>query len=187
MILFKKTIQKNNGEGGEKKEKAGVRLDDSAPRDETAKEVKSIGKEGFEERILDLRRVTRVVAGGKRFRFRAAVAIGDKNGRVGFGLAKGADVAGAVSKAKIQAEKHIIKVPLKGDTIPYDIEIKYGSARVILKPAKKGHGLVAGGAVRIICYLAGIKDLSAKILSHTKNPLNNAKATIKALSMLKIK
>ncbi len=170
MAIIKKTIKNNDDEKGKKEDFASGALKE---------------EEGFEEKTLDLRRVARVEAGGKRFRFRATVAVGNRNGLIGIGLAKGGDVSDAISKAKSQAKKHLIKIPLSGNTLPYDVSAKYGSAEVILKPAKAGHGLVAGGAVRSICYLAGIKDLSAKILSHTKNQLNNAKATIKALQQLR--
>ncbi len=143
-------------------------------------------KEEFEERLLEIRRVTRVTAGGKRFRFQAIVALGDKKGKVGVGIGKANDIAKAIEKAKNNAFKKIIEVPLKENrTIPYFTEAKFSAAKVRLKPAKKGHGLIAGGAVRIICQLAGIKDISAKILSHTKNQLTNALATIEALKKLK--
>ena len=143
-------------------------------------------KSEFAEKVLDIRRVTRVVAGGKRFRFRATVVIGDKRGRVGVGLAKGADVAQAVEKAKRDATKNFITVKLKDSrTIFYEIDAKYGAARVRLKPAKDGHGLIAGGACRVVLELAGIKDISAKILSRTSNKLTNAMATLEALKEFK--
>ncbi len=139
----------------------------------------------FDEKLLDLRRVTRVVAGGKRFSFRATLVVGDKKGNVGIGIAKGKDVSEAIAKAKVKAEKKMIKVPIINDTIPHEVQAKYCAAKVILKPAAKGHGIVAGGSVRAVCELAGIKDLSAKILSRTPNKLSNAMATITALSMIK--
>ncbi len=139
----------------------------------------------FDEKLLDLRRVTRVVAGGKRFSFRATLVVGDRNGNVGIGIAKGKDVSEAIAKAKVKAEKKMIKVPIINDTIPHEVQAKYCAAKVILKPASKGHGIVAGGSVRAVCELAGIKDLSAKILSRTPNKLSNAMATITALSMIK--
>lgn len=134
---------------------------------------------------MDLRRVTRVVAGGKRFRFRATIVIGDLKGRVGVGIAKGVDVASSIEKARRSAKKNLIKVNLKDDrTIPYDIEAKYGAARVLIKPAPSGHGLIAGGPVRVVLGLVGIKDVSAKILSRTTNKLTNAMATIEALKKM---
>lgn len=143
-------------------------------------------KSEFIEKVLDIRRVTRVVAGGKRFRFRATVVIGDGKGRVGVGLAKGADVAQAVEKSKRDALKSLITVKLKDNrTIPYEVEAKYSAARVRLKPAKAGHGLIAGGACRVVLELVGVKDISAKILGRTTNKLTNALATIEALKKLK--
>ena len=143
-------------------------------------------QEEFEERLLELRRVTRVTAGGKRFRFEAIVAFGNKNGKVGIGIGKANDVALAIEKARNNAKKNLIVIPLKENrTIPYETEAKFSAARVRLKPAKKGHGLIAGGAVRVICQLGGIKDISAKILSHTKNQLTNALATIEALKKIR--
>ncbi len=144
-------------------------------------------KSEYREKVIDLRRVTRVVAGGKRFRFRATVVIGDERGRVAVGIAKGVDVAQAVDKAKVMAKKRVITVPLEDRTIPHEVEAKAGPARILLKPQKKGRGLVAGGAVRTICDLAGIKNISSKILSGSKNKLNNARATIEALKKLKAK
>lgn len=144
-----------------------------------------IGKSEFKEKVLDLRRVTRVVAGGKRFSFRATVVIGDEKGRVGVGIAKGLDVAQAVDKAKTNAKKRLITTSLKNKTIPYDVKAKYSAAHVIVKPAKAGHGLKAGGAVRTVLLLAGIRDATAKCLGRTKNKLTNALATIEALKKLK--
>ena len=139
-------------------------------------------KSEFDEKVLDIRRVTRVVAGGKRFRFRATVVIGDKKGRIGVGLAKGVDVAQAVEKSKRDALKNLITIKLKDNrTIIYEVEAKYSAARVRLKPAKAGHGLSAGGACRVVLELAGIKDISAKILGRTSNKLTNALATMEAL------
>lgn len=141
-------------------------------------------KQEFEQKVLDIARITRVVAGGKRFRFRAVVVIGNGRGRVGVGAAKAGDVAAAVQKAAHQAKKNLISVLLKNKTIAYETRAKYGSSKVILKPAKIGHGLVAGGVVRTICELSGIENISAKILTKSKNKLNNARATIEALLKL---
>lgn len=142
-------------------------------------------KSEYKDKVLDLRRVTRVVAGGKRFRFRVTVVIGDGKGRVGVGIAKGLDVAQAVDKAKVNAKKKLIIVPLKDRTIPYEVGAKFSAARVIVKPAKEGHGLKAGGAVRVVLLLAGVRDATAKCLGGTKNKLTNAMATIEALKKLK--
>ncbi|HEY4498283.1 MAG TPA: 30S ribosomal protein S5 [Candidatus Paceibacterota bacterium] len=143
-----------------------------------------VRKEEFEEQVIDLRRVTRVTAGGKRFRFRATVVIGDKKGRVGVGVAKGADVQQAVEKAKTQAKKNLISLKMKDNTIPHQVEAKFSAARVLIKPAKPGHGLMAGGAARVVLKLAGVQDVTAKIMGRTKNKLTNALATIEALKQL---
>lgn len=141
----------------------------------------------FDSKLLDLARVTHVRAGGKRLRFRAVVVVGDKKGRVGLGVAKGRDVAKAVEKATRLAKKYLITVPMAGDTIPHEVYSKFGAARVLLRPQRKGRGLVAGGTVRVVCTLAGIKNVSSKILGRTGNKLNNAKATMSALKKLKSK
>jgi small subunit ribosomal protein S5 len=141
----------------------------------------------FDSKLLDLARVTRVAAGGRRFRFRATVIIGNKQGKVGLGVAKGLDVAQAVDKATRLAKKNLILVPIVEDTIPHEVRAKFGPARVLLLPKRKGRGLVAGGTVRVICTLAGIKNISSKILGSTSNKLNNARATMEALESLKLK
>lgn len=143
-------------------------------------------KSEFDEKVLEVRRVTRVVAGGKRFSFRATIVIGDRRGRVAIGIAKGLDVSAAVQKAKHQAMKNIVFVPLKDKrTIIYDVDAKYSAARVRLKPARSGNGLIAGGSCRAVLELAGVKDISAKILGRTTNKLTNAMATLEALKKLK--
>lgn len=140
----------------------------------------------FDQKVLDIRRTARVVAGGRRFSFRAAVVIGDRAGRVGFGVGKGSAVADAVDKGALHARKAIIRVPVtNGKSIPHEVAAKFSAARVVLKPAPEGRGIVAGGPVRTIADLAGIKNLSAKILGRTANKLNNAKAVIEALKKLK--
>lgn len=144
-------------------------------------------KEEFESKLLDLARVTRVTAGGKRLRFRAVVVVGDKIRRVGVGVAKGKDVAQAIEKATRIAKKNIIEIPIFEETITHQVEAKFGPARVLLRPQRKGRGLVAGGVVRVICNLAGIKNISSKLLSRSRNKLNNARATISALKKLKVK
>lgn len=141
----------------------------------------------FDSKLLDLARVTRVVEGGRKFRFRAVVVLGDKKGRVGVGVAKGSDVAQAMEKASKKAKKNMITVPIVKGTIPHEVDAKYGASKVLLRPQKEGRGLVAGGAVRVICEKAGIKDISAKFISRTRNQLNNAMATIAALQKLKAK
>lgn len=144
-------------------------------------------RDEFQTKLLDLARVTRVTGGGKRLRFRAVVVAGDKKGKVGIGVDKGADVSQAVEKATRMAKKSLAEIVIVDGTIPHEVEAKFGPARVLLKPQMKGRGLVAGGAVRTICELAGIKNISSKILSNSKNKLNNARATMEALRKLKAK
>lgn len=128
-------------------------------------------------------RVTRVTKGGKRMRFRALIVIGNRKGRVGFGIAKGVDVAGATGKATTQARKALITVPVENETIPHQVLAKFAAARVLLKPAPKGTGIKAGGAVRTVLDLAGVPNVTSKILG-SSSKLNNVKATFKALKML---
>lgn len=142
-------------------------------------------KDEFESKVLDLARVTRVTGGGKRLRFRAVVVVGNRKGNVGFGVDKGRDVAQAVEKATRKARKNLISVVMKDNTIPHKTQAKFGPAEILLKPQIRGRGLVAGSVVRIICELAGIKDISSKIVSRSKNKLNNARATMEALKKLK--
>ncbi|MBI5221507.1 MAG: 30S ribosomal protein S5 [Candidatus Magasanikbacteria bacterium] len=142
-------------------------------------------KDEFETKVLDLARVARMTAGGRRFRFRAVVVVGDEKGKVGLGVEKGADVAQAVEKATKAAKKNLMNVPIIEETIPHQTEAKFGAAKILLKPQKKGRGLVAGGTVRVICSLAGIKNISSKVLGRTTNKLSNAMATIEALKKLK--
>lgn len=141
-------------------------------------------KSEFDSRILDLARVTRVTKGGKRMRFRACVILGDRNGRVGYGVAKGADVQSSVNKATNQARKRMVKVVFVDGTIPYEIRKKYAAADVLIKPAPRGTGIKAGGAVRVVLEFAGVPNVVAKILG-SNNKINNAKAAILALSELK--
>ncbi len=142
-------------------------------------------KPEFEQKLLDIRRTARMVAGGRRFSFRAVVVIGNKKGKVGVGVEKGADVTIAVDKAVKQAKKHLIEIPLtEAKTILHPIEAKYGAARVFLKPAQRGRGIIAGGTIRVICVLGGIENITAKIIGRTNNKLNNARATILALNKL---
>jgi len=138
----------------------------------------------FEQSIIDIARVTRVMAGGKRMRFRACVVLGDRKGRVGMGTGKGADVTLAVNKASTRAKKNLIVVPIINETIPHRIDAKFGAAKVMIKPAPKGTGIMAGGATRIILDLAGVSNVVAKILG-SNNKINNVSATLKALSQLK--
>lgn len=142
-------------------------------------------KSEYDQDVLEVARVTRVVAGGRRFSFRATVAIGNRKGKIGVGIGKGLDFSQSVDKAVADAKKGMMVLPLKDGTIPHEIEAKYGAARVFLKPAAKGSGLVAGGAVRVICNLAGVENICAKILSKSTNKLNNARATMLAFSKIR--
>lgn len=142
-------------------------------------------KDEFESKLLDLARIAHTRAGGRKMRFRALIIAGDKMGKVGMGLSKGGDVALAIEKATRLSKKNLIEIPIAGNTIPHEVSAKVGAARIILRPQRKGRGLVAGGTVRTICALAGIKDISSKILSRTGNKVNNARATIEALKKLK--
>ncbi len=144
-------------------------------------------KDDFNSQLLDLARVTKVTAGGKQLRFRAVVIVGDGKGRVGVGAAKGRDVAQGIQKATRSAKKETIKITFVEETIPHEVIAKYGSAKVLLRPQTKGRGVVAGGVVRVVCNLAGIKNISSKLISRTRNKLNIARATIKALKKLKVK
>ncbi len=134
---------------------------------------------------MEIRRVTRVVAGGKRFRFRATVVVGDEKGQVGVGIAKGLDVAQAIDKARSAAKKNIIRVNLKNGTIAHEVDAKFSAAKIKLKPAIPGHGLRAGGSARAVLFLAGVKDCTAKNLGTTSNKLTNAMAVIEALKNIK--
>ncbi len=151
------------------------------------KEAEAQKEEEFESKLLDLNRVSHTRAGGKKLRFRALVIVGNRAGKVGVGVASGLDVAQAIEKATYQAKKNVIEIPIVDGTIPHEVEAKFGAARVLLKPQRKGRGLVAGGTVRVICQLAGIRDISSKVLGATGNKINNARATVKALRALKIR
>lgn len=146
---------------------------------------RAVAKDEFESKLLDLARVTRVTGGGKRLRFRAVIIAGNKKGKIGIGIDKGRDVSQAVEKATRSAKKNLIEVIITEGTIPHEVIAKAGPAVVMLKPQKTGRGLVAGGVVRAICELAGVKNISSKILSGSKNKLNNARATMEALKKLK--
>ena len=141
----------------------------------------------IETRLIEVRRISHMKAGGRRFRFRAMVVAGDRQGRVGVAIGKGSDVAEAIQKAVRLATRDMIEIPLSGHTIPHEVTAKYCSAKVLLKPQRKGKGLVAGSTVRVVCELAGIQDISAKVLSVSNNKLNIARATILALQQLKRK
>lgn len=138
-------------------------------------------KPEYDQKLLDLARVTRVVKGGRRFRFRATLVIGNRKGKVGVGVGKGTDVSDAINKAFADGKKNMITVSMHKNTIPHDIQFKLGSAKIILKPASAGRGIIAGGAVRAVVDLAGIKDIVSKSLG-TANKLNVARAAVAALA-----
>ena len=137
------------------------------------------------DKLIYINRVSKVVKGGKRLSFSALVAVGDGNGYVGVGTGKANEVPTAISKASTEAKKNLIRVPFKNNTIPHEITVKYGAARVLLKPAAPGVGVIAGGSIRAVVEAAGIKDIVTKSLG-SSNKTNTARATILALSQLRI-
>jgi len=146
--------------------------------------VQDTTEKQFEEVVINIDRVARVVKGGRRFRFKALVVVGDRKSRIGVGVAKGADVQAAVSKATDKAKKHLVDIAIENDTIPHENEIKFSGARVLLKPAAPGTGVIAGGVVRQIIGVTSIRNLLTKSLGST-NKVNIAYATVEALSSVK--
>ncbi|MCB9798333.1 30S ribosomal protein S5 [Candidatus Nomurabacteria bacterium] len=144
-------------------------------------------KPEFDQLIVDLARVTRVTKGGKQLSFRACLVIGDRKGRVGYGVEKGKDVQIAVQKAFNQAKKNLITVPVVNETIPHTVEAKYKAGKVLIKPAPAGSGIIAGSVIRIVLEMAGVPNASAKMLSKTNNKITNIKATFKAFEQFKVK
>lgn len=155
------------------------------PRERRRPDFRTPEEKEFEQRVVDLRRVTRVTAGGKRMRFRAAVLVGDGKGRIGFGLAKGADVAAATAKASRKARKALLTIPMVKETIPHEIRAKYSAATIMMKPAPRGTGIKAGGPMRAVFELAGLSNVVGKILGTTKNKVNIIRATLDAIEQLK--
>lgn len=138
----------------------------------------------FDEEVVQIDRVTRVVKGGRKLRFRATVVIGNRKGKVGIGIGKSVEVTGAISKAIAKAKKDLLTVKLDGSTVPHEIKIKFKAARLLLMPAAPGTGIIAGGTVRKVLELAGVTDILSKCYG-TKNKVNNTKVTFKALQALK--
>lgn len=167
----------------ELKDEAGnVRKIDIASK-ERDKKFKKTEERELEQKIIDLARVTRVMAGGKRMRFRAAVIVGDRNGKIGFAVAKGADVSMAVNKAVLKAKKRMITIRIVNGTIPYEVRKKFKACKILIKPASRGTGIIAGGAVRHVLEIVGVFDVVAKILG-SSNKANNVICAIKALQDL---
>ena len=140
--------------------------------------------DGLEKRMVSLNPISKVTKGGKTLRYDALMVVGDKNGRVGIGLAKALDVTQAIEKATLVAKKHMINVCIEGTTIPHDIIGKFGTTKVIMMPSKEGKGIIAGGAVRDVVELAGIKDITTKLYG-SNNPVNCVKATFEGLKALR--
>lgn len=138
----------------------------------------------FDQKVIEIKRVTRVVAGGKRMRFRALVVVGDKRGKVGMGLRKGTDVSEAVNKAVNAAKKNMVAVPLQNETIPHRVHLKYKSSKILLLPAAPGTGIIAGGALRGVLELAGVKNILSK-MQGSANKVNNVKAVFEAFGKMK--
>lgn len=138
----------------------------------------------FEEKVVQVNRVSKKTKGGNKIGFSVLVVVGDRKGRVGVGLGKATDVSSAIGKGIGYAKKHLIDVPLKNSTIPHDVRVKRGAAEVLLKPAPRGSGVIAGGAVRAVVEAAGIKDISSKVLG-SRNQASNVYATLEALKQLR--
>ena len=137
----------------------------------------------FQETVIDVNRVSKKTKGGNQMRFSTLVVVGDKKGRVGAGIAKAADVVSSIQKAVAYAKKHLITVPMRGTTIPYEISYKYGAAKILLKPAPAGSGIIAGGPLRAVLEASGIKDVVAKMLG-SNNKAANVYAAIEAMKKL---
>jgi small subunit ribosomal protein S5 len=146
--------------------------------------MENINREDFEEAIVNIGRVTKVVKGGRRFRFTALVVVGDRNGTIGYGFGKAKEVPDAIKKAVDDAFKNLVKINIKGTTIAHDIEHKFNASRVVLRPASEGTGVIAGGAARPVIELSGIKDILTKSIG-SNNPNNLVRATIQALARIK--
>lgn len=148
------------------------------------KDQNQVKNDEFQERVINIRRVSKKTKGGNTISFAALVIVGDKKGRVGTGYGKGRDVSSGITKSIASAKKKLIRVQIVNGTIPHEVSAKYGAAVVLLKPAPKGAGIIAGGSVRIVVELAGIKDISAKMLG-SSNKICNIRCALKALQKLK--
>ena len=152
----------------------------------TRRQPKVVENDGIDKKLVNVNRVTKVVKGGRTMRFAALVVVGDKNGKVGVGTGKAAEVPNAIDKATMSAKKHMIKVPMEGTTIPHEVIGKFGTSMVKLLPAKEGTGVIAGGSVRPVVELCGIKDITAKTYG-SRNKINCVKATLNGLMQLRSK
>ncbi len=158
---------------------------DKRPRRNNSKDQDGNVRE-FDQKVVEIKRVTRVTGGGKRMRFRALVVIGDHKGKIGIGLRKGMDVTEAVNKAVNAAKKNMIVIPLINDTVPHQVNIKFKSSKLPMMPARPGTGVIAGGAVRSVLELAGVKNVISKMVG-SNNKANNVRAAYEAFKMMRSK
>ena len=153
-------------------------------KNQPQKEIKGREEKQYDERVVVINRVTKVVKGGRTFRFSAVVVVGDENGHIGVGNGKASEVPDAIKKAAEDAKKNLIRVPIVGTTIPHEVIGHFGAGRILIMPAQEGTGVIAGGAARDLLELAGLKDVRAKCLG-TRNPRNMVNATINGLASLR--
>ena len=151
--------------------------------DNNSRSYRDRPNDGFEEKIVQVNRVSKKTKGGNKIGFSVLTVVGDKKGKVGVGLGKGPDISGAIKKGVLLGKKHIIEVPIINGTIPFEFTIKLGAAKVMLKPAPRGSGVIAGGAVRSVVAACGIENISSKVLG-TDNKASNVYATIEALKRM---